>query len=354
MDYLGRICFNKRITENIENIEKVEINEVDELSDLKEKLRKANNQIQRRVDLYMNKNNKISSPINIISNEVLKLEDVIEYLLENKNTRFITGIPFICNKGRKVVLTTVTVLFLYKNNLLEDFMQNYNVYVPSKMISMFENILNDLNMDFDKKESYLHLIGDKILLDDKDRSYKKLRIKKYKDILEELKKGTVVSMDIFKSKVVSIPEQLLFTADIEAMEISKDKNSVIFVEDKFLFLICSHLYNIPVTNTSGFINSILFTNFKKFWNISEKLIKGKYEYFFNQETLALFIIEFNLDSHKNENKFKKIINLILQNDLDCFYRQSLINICRQVFYRKLYGIMKIRVDIIMNEIKKFE
>lgn len=357
INYIGRICFEKRVTDNIENLETIKIGrDDDDLADLKKKLKEGNDARQRCVDLYMNKDNNtgISISINIISHEILKLEEVIEYLLLNKDTRFITGIPSIFKKGDNIVLTVLTVIFLDKYDLLDDFIKYYNVYIPSSMISIFEDIINDLIMNFDKNESYLHYIEDKIIFDKKDESYKKIRIKKYKRILEILKKGTITSMDFSESILLDIPEHLLFTADIEALEIAKNKNMIVFVEDKFLYSICSQLFKVPVTNTGGFINSILFNDFKRVWSISEKLIKGKYEYFFDYKTLALFVANYRLESKESIKKFENIIGLILENDLDGIYKENLKSVCRQVFYLRLYTVMKVKVDIIMNKINKLD
>lgn len=356
INYIGRICFQKRITDNIENLETIKIDKDDDLADLKKKLKEGNDARQKCVDLYMNKNNNtgISIPINIISHEILKLEDVIEYLLLNKDTRFITGIPSIFKKGDNIVLTVLTVLFLDKYDLLDDFIKYYNVYIPSSMISMFEDIINNLIMNFDKKESYLHYVEDNIIFDEKDESYKKIRIKKYKRILETLKKSTIISMNFSESILLDIPEHFLFTADIEALEIAKNENMIVFVEDKFLYSICSQLYKIPVTNTGGFINAILFNDFKRVWNIVERLIKGKYEYFFDYKTLSLLIINYRLESKKSIKKFDNIISLILENDLDDVYKENLKNVCRQVVYLRLYPVMKVKVDIIMNKINKLD
>ena len=352
INYIGRICFKKRMTENIENLEAIKIGEGDDLTDLKKKLKEGNDAGQKCLDLYMNKDNAI--PINIITNEILKLEEVIEYLLFNKETRLITGIPSKTNKSDSVVLTVVTVIFLDKYDLLEQFIEYYNVYIPSSMISIFEDIINDLIMNFDKNESYLHYIEDKIILDKKDENYKKARIKKYKRILESLKKGTIISMDFSGSVLLDIQERLLFTADIEALEIAKDKKMIVFVEDRFLYSICSQLYKVPVTNTGSFINSILFNDFKRVWSIAEKLIKGKYEYFFDYETLALFVLNYKLESKESIKKFESLISLILENDLEGAYKENLKNVCKQVFYLRLYPVMKVKVDIIMNKINKLD
>lgn len=356
INYIGRICFEKRVTDNIENIETIKIGSDDDLADLKKKLKERNDAMQKYVDLYINKTNNtgLPIPINIISHEILKLEEVIEYLLVNNDTRFITGIPYIFNKGDNIVLTVLTVIFLHKYELLDDFIKYYNVYIPSSMISIFEDIINDLIMNFDKHESYLYYIEDNIIFDKKDESYKKIRIKKYKKILECLKQGTIISMNFSESILLDIPEEFLFTPDIEALEIAKKENMIVFVEDKFLYSICSQLYNIPVTNTAGFINAILFNDFKRFWSIVEKLIKGKYEYFFDYKTLALFILNYRLESKKSIKNFNNIISFILENDLEGFYRENLKNVCKQVFYLKLYPVMKDKVDIIMNKVNKLD
>lgn len=356
INYIGRICFEKRVTENIENLEAIKIDADDNLADLKKKLKEVNDARQRCVDLYMNKDNntEISMPINIISHDILNLDDIIEYLLVNKETRFITGIPYIVDKGENIVLTVLTVIFLDKYDLLDDFMKYYNVYIPSSMISIFEDIINDLIMNFDKNESYLHYIEDNIIFDKKDESYKKRRIKKYKKILESLKQGTIIPMNFSESTLLDIPEEFLFTPDIEALEIAKNENMIVFVEDKFLYSICFQLYNIPVTNTGGFINAILFNDFKKVWSIAKKLIEGKYEYLFDYKTLVLFIVNYRLESKKSIKKFNNIISLILENDLECVYRENLKNVCKQVFYLKLYPVMKGKVDIIMNKVNKLD
>lgn len=359
INYIGRICFQKRITDNIENLETIEIAKDDgnlDLDDLKKKLKEGNDARQISVDLYMNKDNNtgICIPINIISNDILKLEDVIEYLLHWKDKRFITGTPSMFKKGNNIVVTVLTVIFLNKYDLLDDFINYYNVYIPSSMISIFENIINDLIMNFDKNELYLHYMEDEIVFDKKDENYKKIRIKKYKKILETLKKGTVISMDFSESILIDIPEQFLFTADIEALEIAKNKNMIVFSEDKFLYSICSQLFKVQVTNAGGFINSILFSDFKRFWNISEKLIKGKYEYFFDYKALALFVFNYRLESKESIKKFEKIISLILENDLDRVYKENLKSVCINALYLRLYPIIKVKVDIIMNKVNDLD
>ncbi len=350
--YVAQRCFNKRINENIEKLETITFNpESNDLTELKLKLKEQNDAQQKCVDLYMNRKNGIGMPINIISNDVRKINRVIEYLLANKETRFITGIPMDIEPNSKVVLTVVSMLFLNKYKLLEKFIKFYDVYIPSSMIGMVDEIIKDYIINFDKHESYIHLIEDRIFLDKKDEKYKKSRIREYKKILSLLNQCTVKEKNISKSKFLDIPERLIFTADIEAIEIAKENGFIVFNEDRCTSILYSQIYRLNVSNIGGFINKILFYDFKNNWAIVEELIKGKYEYLFNYNTLASFIINFKIDNRDNIKKFKNIINLILENDMDNFYRDNLEHICKQIFSLHMYRVMQEKTDIILSEIK---
>ena len=352
IDYVAQRCFNKRMNENIEKFETITFNpESNDLTEIKHKLKEQNDAKQKCVDLYMNRENGIGMPINVISNDIKKINQVIGYLLENKATRFITGMPMDIEANSKVVLTVVSVLFLNKYKLLEKFIEYYEVYIPSSMIGIIDEIIKDYTINFDKKETYIHLIEDKIYLDDKDKKYKKLRIREYKNILLLLNKCKVIEKNISKSEFLDIPEQLLFTPDIEAIEIAKENNFIVFNEDRCTSILYSQIYGLKVSNIGGFINKILFNDFKSNWVIIEELMKGKYEYLFDYKTLVSLIVNFKIDNRDNIKKFRNIIKLILENDIDSFYRDNLENICKQIFCLHMYKMMQVKTNIILSEIK---
>lgn len=354
IDYLNRICFHKRLNENRENIQNIIID--DDLIDLKKNLQKIQDGYQRNIDLYINNNLsnefKIPTPINIISDKILKLEDVINLLLYDKDLIFKAGIPTVAEKNSEIVLTVLSVIFLNKYNLLNDFMEYYNVYIPNNMIAMFEDLINNLFINFYEQESYLNYIDDNIILNTIDENSKKIRIKKYKEILKVLKKGTIVSMDFSESMLLDLPEQMLFISDIESLEIAKNKNIMVCAEDAFLHTLSNGFFGIPITNSATFINNIMFNDFNRIWEISEELIVGKYKYFFNYSNLALFVINYKIESNKDLKRFKKIINLILKNDLNEKYKEILEYTCKRIFYLKIYNFFKVKVDLIMNQINK--
>lgn len=353
--YVAQKCFNKRVDENIEKLETISFNpEGNDLTELKIKLKEQNDAQQECVDLYMSRKNEIGMPINIISNDVRKITQVIEYLLANKETRFITGIPIDVEAKSKVILTVVSMLFLNKYKLLDEFIEHYDVYIPSSMVGMIDEIIKDYIINFDKQESYINLIKDRIILDKKDEKYKKSRIREYKNILSLLNKCTIKEKNISKSEFLTIPEHLLFTPDIEAIEIAKENGFVVFNEDRCTSILYSQIYGLKVSNMGSFINKILFNDFKNYWSIIEELIKGKYEYLFDYRTLALLIINFKIDNKDNIKKFRNIINLILENDMENFYRDNLENICKRIFYLQMYKVMQVKTDIILSEIKTID
>ncbi|WP_394869958.1 hypothetical protein [Clostridioides difficile] len=349
--YLEKICFNIRMDDNMEGIQIININLEDkEFTDLKKVLKKNSDDIQLFINAYTNKLNSIGLPINFISKDIKNIDNWIDFLLQNKNEKFITGYPVEIPHKNAVVLTTVATLFLNKYDILDDFIRYYDVYIPSELVKMIENIIIDLINDINREHRDISLVENNLFINRKDDKYKKEEINKYKKIEKSLKKANILSVDTSRSKLFLIQGDFMYSSDLAAIELARQKNIPIFIEDRFTSLISIKSYRLKISNIAGFINSILFKDFKKFWPIAEELIKGKYEYFFNHQNLIFFILHFNLNTKNSIKKFEDIVKIILDNDLDNVYSITLENTCIFLFYKKLYKHYSKKIDIIMKHI----
>ncbi|SJT17928.1 Uncharacterised protein [Clostridioides difficile] len=147
----------------------------------------------------------------------------------------------------------------------------------------------------------------------------------------------------------------MYSADMEAFEISKAEDTSIFIDDKFTCLLYSTIHSQRRSNMAGFINSILFNDFNKYWKIAEQLIKSKYEYFFNYIDLETLVFNLDVGTRNNIKKFKHVFKIILKNDINGFYSLLLRFICTDItFIHKSYFKYKIKIDIIMDIISNLE
>ncbi|MDI3040954.1 hypothetical protein QJK96_07360 [Clostridioides difficile] len=349
--YLERICFNIRMDNNIEGIQTIDINPEDkEFTNLKRVLKKSNDNMQLFINQYTNKLNYIGLPINFISKDIKNIDNWIDFLLQNKDEKFITGYPVEIPNKNAVVLTTVATFFLNKYDILDDFIKYYDVYIPSELIKVIETIIIDLVNDINREHREIYLVENNFSIQKKDDNYKKKEISKYKKIEKSLKKANILSVDASRSKLLEIHGNFMYFSDLAAIELARQKNIPIFIEDRFTALISIATYRLKISNIAGFINSVLFEDFKKFWSIAEELIKGRYEYFFNSQNLVFLILNFKLDTKNSIKKFEDVIKTILYNDLENIYSIILESICIYLFYKKIYKYYSKKIDIIMKHI----
>ncbi|GEM_PF-6569076 len=349
-NYIARLCFGERLANNIENIKQIEIKEENgilQLEKLKLQLSESNNEQEKLIDSYMNEELEVGIPINIISGDIIRVEQVIEFLLANKDYRFRAGIPKTIQKKQKVVLTTISIIILYKYKILDEFIEYFDVYISQSMIITLEDLIQKLISKLGQMESYLHLIDERIVLNEISEIDKKDRIKKYKNLHKILSKCNIISKDISRSEFITFPEHAIYLPDIEALEIAKNLQAIIVVDDIFTMKLFSFVVGGNISNVSGFFNSILFEDFEKWWDILKSLIKGKYEYTFDYQSLAILILFYNADSPHKIKKFKKMIKLILNNDINGFYKNNLQILCDRA---KETGIIGIKIDMILHEI----
>lgn len=349
-DYVARLCFEERLSNNVEGIKQIAIEEKNgtlQLENLKLQMRESNIQQEKLIDSYMNEKLEGIIPINIIAGEITRLEQLIEFLLVNKEYRFRTGISKLSENKCKVVLTTISIIVLNKYGILDDFIKYFDVYVSQSMIITFEDLIQNLISKLGQMESYLHLIDEQVILNEISEKDKKDRIKKYKNIHRLLLTCNIISKDISKSEFITFPEHAIYLPDIEALEIAKSLQATIFVDDIFTMKLFSFEVGDNISNISGFLNSVLFEDFEKYWGILKSLIKGKYEYTFNYEALARLIFNFDIYSPHRVKKFKKIVKMILRNDINGFYKDNLKTLCKRA--RKM-GILRTKIDIILEEI----
>ncbi|HBG8471046.1 TPA: hypothetical protein KRH38_003397 [Clostridioides difficile] len=361
-NFLTRLCLEIRCKEKDSNIKRFYIKEKD-LKDNKNnvlmvELQKDLDLFYKRIDIYLGKDELMGSfgvPINYLFSDLERINDTIDYLLLCEGLSFKSGIPNYVEKDSKVVLTMVTTLLLSKFNLLDEFMNYYNVYVPKRLVEDIENLLNDMTSNFNKKEISLYLIEGKLKLNEKDSKYKKSELKNFNDIRNSLKKGIIMSKDIYLKKFINLPKNAMCTSDIEAFEISNQEDAFIFIDDKFTSLFYSCHYGKYTSTIAGFINSILFNDFNKYWKIAEQLIKSKYEYFFNYIDLGTLVFNLDVGTRNNIKKFKHVFKIILKNDINGFYSLLLRFICTDItFIHKSYFKYKIKIDIIMDIISNLE
>ena len=253
------------------------------------------------------------------------------------------GVPNIVREKTKVTLTLVSTVILAKFNLLKDFINYYDVYVGGYLIRQIEKILNEYTASYNERELSVYLIDDKLYRDEKDEKYKKIKINFYRGILNELNKVMILNKDIYENcELINVSEDYL--------KIAKELQATLFVDDTFTENVFKAYYkNIKTSNVAGFLNSILFKDYKEYSKILEILIKYKYIYVFDSVSLANIIIKFQINKHSDSNKFKKIIKLIIDNDIDGYYKEILIYICLKLtFIYKLYSLYKDKIDIIMK------
>ncbi|MCC0727660.1 hypothetical protein KGF51_14730 [Clostridioides sp. ZZV14-6045] len=361
-DFLTRSCFNIRVKEKDDNIKMLSINEKDLIentdNDLIRELQKDLDNLNKRLDGYSGKDKSMGGfelPINYLLPQIKNVNGNIDYLLKDKNLFFKSGMSNIIEKGSKVVLTMVSTLLLSKVNLLDEFMSYYDVYVPRRLIESIEDTISELTIDFSNKSLKIYSIEEKLVFFEKDQKEKKIELKNFNKIIESLKKGKIISKDIYIKHYVSVPEQAMFSADMEAFEISKAEDTSIFIDDKFTCLLYSTIHSQRRSNMAGFINSILFNDFNKYWKIAEQLIKSKYEYFFNYIDLGTLVFNLDVGTRNNMKKFRDIFKIILRNDINGFYTSLLKQICINVTFRlKLYPEYKVKIDVIMDIISNLE
>ncbi|HEL2860343.1 TPA: hypothetical protein UL242_002446 [Clostridioides difficile] len=361
-NFLTRLCLEIRCKEKDSSIKSFSIKENDlkdnKNNELMVELQKDLDLFYKRIDIYLGKNEQMESfgaPINYLFSDLERINDTIDYLLLSKDLYLKAGIPNYVEKDRKVVLTMVTTLLLSKFNLLDEFMNYYNVYVPKRLVEDIENVLNDLTSNFNNKEISLYLIEGKIKISEKDQKYKKSELKNFSDIRNSLKKGIIISKDIYLKDFINLPKNAIGTSDIEAFEISNKEDAFIFIDDKFTSLYYSCYYRKDTSNIAGFINSSMFGNFNKYWKIAKQLIESRYEYFFNESYLRRIIHILDINNKNNIKKFRNIFKTILKNDINGFYTLLLKHICIDVTFRlKLYPEYKVKIDIIMDIISILE
>ncbi|MFQ4261379.1 hypothetical protein C3P07_19540, partial [Clostridioides difficile] len=305
-NFLTRLCLEIRCKEKDSSIKSFSIKENDlkdnKNNELMVELQKDLDLFYKRIDIYLGKNEQMESfgaPINYLFSDLERINDTIDYLLLSKDLYFKAGIPNYVEKDRKVVLTMVTTLLLSKFNLLDEFMNYYNVYVPKRLVEDIENVLNDLTSNFNNKEISLYLIEGKIKISEKDQKYKKSELKNFSDIRNSLKKGIIISKDIYLKDFINLPKNAIGTSDIEAFEISNKEDAFIFIDDKFTSLYYSCYYRKDTSNIAGFINSSMFGNFNKYWKIAKQLIESRYEYFFNESYLRRIIHILDINNKNN-------------------------------------------------------
>ncbi|EMH2710088.1 hypothetical protein SI855_002844 [Clostridioides difficile] len=361
-DFLTRLCFNVRVKEKDDNLKMISISNKDLIENpnnaLVSEIQKDLDNLDKRIDGYLGKDKSMGGfelPINYLCHQIEKVDDNIDFLLKGKDLSFKSGIPDSIKEGSKVVLTMVSVLLLNKFNLLDEFMCYYDVYVPKRLVDNIEDKIRELSFNFNEKRIKIYSIEKKIVFIEDEQKHKKLELKSFNKIIDSLKKGKIISKNIYLENYISIPEYVLYSADIEAFEISKAEDISIFIDDKFTCLFYTTIHNQIYSNMAGFINSVLFSDFTKYWKISEQLIKGKYEYFFDYIDLERLVFNLDVCTRNDIKKFKQVFKIILKNDINRFYSSSLRTICVYIsFINKSYFEYKTKIDTIMDIILSLE
>ena len=88
--------------------------------------------------------------------------------------KFLAGDYSHTCKNDKVILSTVSALFLNQYDILEDFINYYQVFVPSRLILILENEVCNLNTNFEYMDSYISVIDDKLFRDEKIENKRKI------------------------------------------------------------------------------------------------------------------------------------------------------------------------------------
>ena len=347
--YIAGLCWNIRLKNNKKDIEIIKLDK--ELKNLKQVLTISNANLHNNIDIYMNELNGIGAPINFIAGNINKISDTIYYLLMKDKYKFLAGDYSHTCKNDKVILSTVSALFLNQYDILEDFINYYQVFVPSRLILILENEVCNLNTNFEYMDSYISVIDDKLFRDEKNREQKKNRVNKYLKMIKLLKKCKIINMDISKNELIDFPQNILYSSDIEAFEMAKDRKITIFIDDLFtsrLFYLTSYykIYLPGISNSAGFIFNQLKVNFEKYYVIFHELLINGYESMLDINSIYNLILIWKIDLPEYIKKFEDIIIYLVK----IGYTIYLQNCCSVFHAIRLYSIyeMKIKIDIILD------
>ncbi|NFN93225.1 hypothetical protein FDB28_03790 [Clostridium botulinum] len=355
-NFMYRTAFQARIDNGEEEgIKKISIkgnseNDLD-LDGMKEEIANSNKRAQRVLDMYLNQENRIGVPVYCIRNEKESIKELLESLMYSNDGRIIAGNPKVVLKDEKVVLSLLSVIILEINNLLDDFLKYYDVYIGEKLIQVLNDILKSILAKFTKKETSLYLIDNNIFIDEKDEKYKRKRIEFYQNIINKLSKAKVIDKSIIDSSLFRMSDVIVKDVDMQAIEIANDLNAVLFIDDSFTSLLANVVYkDLRISNFGGFVSTcIIFENYDKYITVVKKLVKEKYQYVFDLKALIALVFYLNVRNKKNRDKFTKFINVLLENDINEYYERILRYICLSICFKsKSYALMKTRVDIIMS------
>lgn len=347
--YISGLCWGIRLKNNIEPIETIELDE--ELKNLKQVLAISNENMRDNIDIYMNESNGIGVPINFIAENINKVSGTIYYLLINKEYKFLAGVCANTNKNDKVILSTVSALFLNQYDILEDFINYYQVFIPSKLIEILKNEVRNLNTNFEYMELSISIVENQLFRDEKSIEQKRNGVNRYIKMIELLNKCEVIDMDISKNELIDLPQNIIYSSDIEAFEIAKDKKITIFIDDLFtsrLFYFTNYYkaYLPGISNSAGFIFNQLKVNFEKYYIIFHELFINGYENMVDVYNIYKLILIWKIDLTEYIKKFEEIIRHLVE----IGYREYLQNCCRVFHSMRFYSIyeMKIKIDIILN------
>ncbi|WP_298126047.1 PIN domain-containing protein [uncultured Clostridium sp.] len=355
ISYMYRIAFQNRI----DNSEGDEIKQISiqgnskeqlNLDEMKNVLRESNKKVENVIDMYMKQENGIGVPVYFIRNDKELLKELLESLMYSKDTGIIAGKSVVVSRNSKVVLTLVSIIILELNSLLDDFLNFYDVYIGDRVINEIDNIIKILVSKYNKKDISLYLIEDKLVVDEKNKDYKIKRINFYRGILSKLEKATKIEKSIVNSALFIMPEVLVKSFDIQSIEIANELKASLVIDDYFYARLAQSVYNnIDIFNTGGFVATMVCENYNKYIKLAEKLIVERYQYVFNLETLAHLLLNMKVDTKKSRDKFIKLINKLLENDINGYYQSVLRDICLILCFKlKIYQIVRRKIDIIMN------
>ncbi len=362
-NYMYRKCF----TAMIDDAEKSEfkgisinIDSSDEepnFDEVKKVIKSSNERLQNLINMYIKPSEDIGIPIPIycIRNEMESVKDIMESLMYSSTEGIVAGNPTMIEKGEKVVLSFLSAILLEDNNLLDDFLRYYDVYIGSRLIKELDDIIKKLISKFNKEDISLYLINNELIYDKKDEKYKKMRIEYYQNIIKKLNNSAhIIEKNIFSSELLRMSEIVVKSTDIESLEIAKDIKATLFIEDSFNVLLDKVIYSdIHISNTGGFISINLCENYEKYICFAEKFLKAKYRYVLNLKSILYLFIFRSIYNKKNRDKFKYFISLLLKNDIDKYYYSILKHICLiTTFKSKQYVCYKEKIDIIMNAINE--
>ena len=322
------------------------------------------NEIQPFIDMLKSKENsqneilecylKGEIPFNVLCSSLEYAPQYIYSMFFGTNRYIYAGEFSIENAGKKkVVLSLRSIFILYFNNLLQVVVENYEIIIGKKIIELLKRVLCDLYSEISKNIKRVGTINGKLFMDKETKESKMKEIQTYKEIINILKGVEVKEIEIENSSLIEFSEVIFSDVEIESIELAKNEQAIICLEDNFLSKILKHVYIDINFATVG--NLLVLLSLQK----NEEAIKGiklfikeKYKYTFTLTSLIKFIFNWSITSEEDEQTFQSIINLLIIYDDNGYYRNCLKYIINNIESNVLvYQISERKIRILKKVIK---